>query len=65
MVQSVERVDLNDVVTHDAPQSTKLFLILAHLCAVGRLSLLDPLNQLVDLLAGRIKLTVDRLIFRG
>ena len=64
MVQSVEGVDLDNVVPHYAPEGAQLFLILAHLGSIRSLGLLDPLNQLVDLLAGRIKLAIDRFIFR-
>ncbi len=64
MVQSVEGVDLDNVVPHDAPEGAQLFLVLTHLGSIRGLGLLDPLDQLVDLLAGRVKLAVDRFIFR-
>ena len=65
VVQSIKGINLDDVVTHDTPQSSELFLVLAHLGSVRGLRLLDPLNQLVDLLPGGIQLAIDGLIFRG
>ena len=65
MIEVVERVDLDDVVAHDAAQGAEFLLILAHLGAVRGLGLLDALDQLGDLLAGGIQLGIDRVIFRG
>ena len=63
MIQCVEGIDLDDVILHYAPEGTEFLLVLAHLRTIGGFCLLDPFDQLVDLLPGGIKLAVDRVIF--
>ena len=62
VVERVQRINLDNVVAHDGTQGPQFLLILAHLGAVGRVGLLDAVDELCHFLAGGVQLRVDGVV---